>query len=541
MPPRLGGPCRRLRIALSAPSGTPTWCWHARLPIRGPFHARAYHHSRRQQLPQTSTFSTSTVTGAVAAAATSIHQRHHCLDDSPAKLVATFSSLFDLAPVFTADPAAIDIINEPASFYRTLENGILNARRRIVLASLYLGADEQRVVDLLRIALKQTPTLTVDILLDYFRGTRGSKDSVNLLLPLATEFPGRVRVALYHSPNVGTVLRQVVPPRFIEGFGLQHMKIYLFDDDVMLSGANLNTDYFTDRQDRYVKFGNAPELSDYYSELVATVSRFSYHVRPTGPNRLTSEYQDNGRINTLILKRDASSALQAFVRKWHAATEEVRANARRAPQADTYVLPVMQMGQLGVNNEAAMIAEIMKIAGEGWKVHLSSGYLNFPKLILNQILSSRARYSILAAAPEANGFYGSKGVSRHLPAAYTYLERKLLKRAERAGKVNLVVNEYKRSGWTFHAKGLWCTPPDDTTPALTVIGSSNFGYRSFYRDVEAQSVLITSNADLRSRLANNLDELFSHSNAVEAADLVRAERKQSPIIAAATTLLQGML
>lgn len=48
--------------------------------------------------------------------------------------------------------------------------------------------------------------------------------------------------------------------------------------------------------------------------------------------------------------------------------------------------------------------------------------------------------------------------------------------------------------------GLWCTPPVESTPMVTVIGSSNFGYRSMYRDVEAQAVVLTENVELRKRL-----------------------------------------
>ena len=35
-----------------------------------------------------------------------------------------------------------------------------------------------------------------------------------------------------------------------ESVGVQHMKAYVFDDDVVMSGANLEDNYFTDRLDR---------------------------------------------------------------------------------------------------------------------------------------------------------------------------------------------------------------------------------------------------------------------------------------------------
>jgi phosphatidylserine/phosphatidylglycerophosphate/cardiolipin synthase-like enzyme len=38
-----------------------------------------------------------------------------------------------------------------------------------------------------------------------------------------------------------------------ETLATQHTKIYLADDELILSGANLETAYFTNRQDRYIQ------------------------------------------------------------------------------------------------------------------------------------------------------------------------------------------------------------------------------------------------------------------------------------------------
>lgn len=46
----------------------------------------------------------------------------------------------------------------------------------------------------------------------------------------------RFRLGLYHTPNLRGLLRAVGPERFNEVMGLQHMKIYLFDDSLVLSG-----------------------------------------------------------------------------------------------------------------------------------------------------------------------------------------------------------------------------------------------------------------------------------------------------------------
>lgn len=53
---------------------------------------------------------------------------------------------------------------------------------------------------------------------------------------LVTQFGSRFTLGLYHTPNLRGILKTVGPERFNEVMGLQHMKIYLFDDDIFLSG-----------------------------------------------------------------------------------------------------------------------------------------------------------------------------------------------------------------------------------------------------------------------------------------------------------------
>ena len=86
--------------------------------------------------------------------------------------------------------------------------------------------------------MRNNKNLKVTILLDYFRGSRLDKNqsSLSSLAPLKNEFGDRFTLAMYHSPKVGALMRYLVPPRFIEAFGLQHMKGYLFDDSLIISG-----------------------------------------------------------------------------------------------------------------------------------------------------------------------------------------------------------------------------------------------------------------------------------------------------------------
>lgn len=75
------------------------------------------------------------------------------------------------------------------------------------------------------------------ILLDYNRGSRGGEvSSRTMLTPLLERYPGMVQVNLYHTPDLSGYLKQYLPPKLDETVGVQHMKVYLFDDSLVMSG-----------------------------------------------------------------------------------------------------------------------------------------------------------------------------------------------------------------------------------------------------------------------------------------------------------------
>lgn len=53
----------------------------------------------------------------------------------------------------------------------------------------------------------------------------------------------------------------------------------VFDENVVLTGANLSEEYFTTRQDRYMLFQNTPVLSDLLSDFFMVLSKYAYSLR----------------------------------------------------------------------------------------------------------------------------------------------------------------------------------------------------------------------------------------------------------------------
>ncbi|XP_046407372.1 CDP-diacylglycerol--glycerol-3-phosphate 3-phosphatidyltransferase, mitochondrial isoform X2 [Ischnura elegans] len=426
----------------------------------------------------------------------------------------TFEWLDSLAMKFGLNGNKVTIIHEPSDFYQTLLDKCRSSRRRITLASLYLGTGslERKLVeaigDRLSESTKEEQPLKVKVLLDCNRGSRGKENSRTLLSPLVKLYPGYCQVALYRTPILNGVLGNIIPQRWNEVFGLQHMKIYLFDDSLIISGANLSNDYFTNRQDRYMLVEDCPQLADFYDGLVSCVSNFSYALK-------ASESSANKDFAEVSHSMSPGKELLQFYRNYKVGRGQELAKEECDTSLDTWIYPLIEAGQLGVHQDSKVTEMLLKSVPHGSTFHLTTGYFNLTSKYSDAILQqSVANYHVLMAHPTANGFLNAKGIAGSIPAAYTLIARtffhKVLESCGNNGRIGLW--EYCRDGWTFHAKGLWFTPGTSSLlPSLTLIGSPNFGYRSVERDLETQIALITHNSGLQKRLAEERDRLYARA------------------------------
>jgi CDP-diacylglycerol--glycerol-3-phosphate 3-phosphatidyltransferase len=92
-------------------------------------------------------------------------------------------------------------------------------------------------IDTLDETLRNNNNLEVYLHLDLNRSTRpGQSSTAQVVLPLLKDHPNRVHVSLFRSPKLRGIMAKLVPPRFNEGWGTWHAKIYGADDEVMISG-----------------------------------------------------------------------------------------------------------------------------------------------------------------------------------------------------------------------------------------------------------------------------------------------------------------
>ncbi|KAJ2081668.1 CDP-diacylglycerol--glycerol-3-phosphate 3-phosphatidyltransferase [Coemansia sp. RSA 988] len=454
-----------------------------------------------------------------------------------------FAPLTKGRPVFRiAQP--ISVIHEPQSFYQELLRGILHAQRRVYLSSLYLGGEENEIVSALDQALSRQSDLQVHILLDCLRGTRTDSrgmSSAALLVPLiATHGADRVRVSMYHTPALSGLSKQAWPQRYNEAFGLQHIKGYIFDDDIIISGANLSRDYFTNRQDRYMRISDR-RFVDYFVGLIDAIGQFSFKVAVG--NRMQTLKNVNYRLEMPPSVPDPSHEPREFVRE---ANEIMAQFLQRAEientidghdisERDTLAIPTVQMRQLGITQDEQHMSEFIELADAFARRHhggchnlMASAYFNFSEQYKSSVLSSPSRWELLVASPQANGFYAAKGISQFIPDMYSIIEHGFLRDVMKHGRNNdVAVAEYERDGWTFHGKGVWCYL-DRRLPQLTMIGSPNYGYRSIYRDLEAQVTLIPGSEHLRKAVHQEAQCLLAQSKAVSEAEL-RQRIRDTPL------------
>lgn len=510
-------------------------------------------------------------------------------------------------PKFSMPEGAVQVLTEPAQFYETLKQKIETAQRRVFLATLYVGKTEHELVACLAGALRRNKDLKVYILADALRGTREAPKapcSASLLAPLVTEFGNdRVQLQLYHTPELDGLKKKMIPNRFNEGWGLQHMKLYGVDDEIILSGANLSNDYFTNRQDRYILFKSAP-LTDYYFKLHRAVASLSYTIVPwvaapkqetvwdklkatarqtvfdkTPEPTFTLEWTQGPYIpepidNPDLFVQHASQVLSPLLRAKPSAVDQAEANHDYA----TVVYPISQFSPLLQPNDTStefpvvsrLLSMLSSAAAGDLNWVLTAGYFNMHPAYTSKLLQSSPKEAkVICAAPTANGFYESAGVSGLLPGAYSLLASQFVAavdkskagRHSRSGGIEVVEWERgvvnKPGGWSFHAKGIWISDTSSSAatntdsgsaakvsslgdPCITVVGSSNYTRRAYAHDLESNALLVTKDPALKAQLREEVEALLKYTGEPMTAAKYE-ERKPSVVLRGLTWLLGGKL
>lgn len=438
------------------------------------------------------------------------------------------------------DQSHVDIVahDAPEDFYRELRRLIGGAKEHLVISALYLGSGEkeQDLLNDITSALEKNDKLSVLVILDHSRARRGEKSSIDLLSPLVDKFSSRIQVCFYQMPQLTKPPYAWLPYWVQEIVAVYHCKYCVSDENVLITGANLSNDYFTDRQDRYWtiyhKESSPPSpLARHLQDFSKAVAADSWSLSSSSLNRQLLP----PTVNT-------QPALLTFLQQHplHLATSATSKNSEnphsQIQDGKLVAFPIVQHEALQINQENDFLLRILQPTKKQslsyflpevllsdmalQKVQLCTPYTNFPS-VLCQVLAdlsslkskSPVHVQIIGPAPHCHGFATGKGFKAELP----YLHESnlfsslfpLLRNKNNTPQNSHLMEwrQYDRTGWTMHRKGLWlgyerkndyesCESRDEEKEKLkeeeenesmqwaTYIGSSNFGERSWRRDLE---------------------------------------------------------
>ena len=218
-------------------------------------------------------------------------------------------------------------------------------------------------------------------------------------------------------------------------------KACVFDDTVVLTGANLSAEYFERRQDRYVVIRDAPALADVVCGVLAAVGARNTAYDPDGA-AATVEHLGGAERKPLWPAPPAdgvgeaqalASAVNAVVRA--AADAHPPPAAGAAPPGGCWVLPAVQCAPASLTVDADATEWLLR-RNTKLPLALSSPYLNPPSAYERRCSPRRAAAppsSSRARRRRASGFWGAGGVRSLVPQVYSHLERQLARRAAAIG------------------------------------------------------------------------------------------------------------
>eukprot|EP01061_Rhynchopus_euleeides_P009069 TRINITY_DN18224_c0_g1_i1.p1 TRINITY_DN18224_c0_g1~~TRINITY_DN18224_c0_g1_i1.p1 ORF type:complete len:517 (+),score=157.97 TRINITY_DN18224_c0_g1_i1:57-1607(+) len=433
------------------------------------------------------------------------------LDRVPESVRGMLRAVTSDAPCFAVDSGNVQILHTPDEFYRSILKRLRSATERIVIAALYLGVTEKcrSIADAIDHAMSDNEQLTATILVDYGRGLRyeNGVSVMTLLTPLVEKYGAhRVKVSMFMVPLCGAIFRHA-PATIREIAGVQHVKGFVVDDDTLLTGANLNDDYFTTRQDRYVWVRSQANLAKWTAQFVETLAAMSYICRPSAGGDVVPTFPEG--MSHPIFSGPSPSPVHEFSQDLSSKVLQLLQYRESSDVlGDTFVCPLTQLAAVGVWHESDNL-DLMVRAAPASTLTLSSAYPNFHASLMHALHDSCCSdVQLLSPAEDANGFFGAKWPKALVPPSYS----KLLGDFADGMKRQVSIHLWSNPGCTYHVKGLW-------VPHMTLIGSSNYGYRSRYLDAELSFVIVTASTALADDFSHERDEVLRRATSKSSEEL----------------------
>ncbi|KAH7650081.1 silencer-associated factor [Cryptosporidium bovis] len=436
--------------------------------------------------------------------------------------------------LFRINPENIEVLDSPSSFKNELFSIVKNAKKRVCISSLYVDQMDE-FNDILKNILEKdilsgNNDLKIKFVLDLNRAIR-SRIQFEQLAENIGRYPKSFSLSLFRIPGTLDIYKYRILPGLLntmmgrylniplinEIIGVYHIKLYIADDNIIISGANLNTEYLSDRQDRYIIIRGVKHICDYFEEVIDLIGSYSYKVLP---NKEISRpckkniYQLKDELLTLSGCPDVIEQLGSEIRR------KINGDGN---YKDCVLMLFFQLSKIKIESEESVLQKLLSIPDpESTSITIVSPYLNLPDYF-NKFLKGVNSLSIISGVPLNPGKGILQGIrSLLLPIIYDDINQLFIHKLAKEENCHIDYNEYNRQNWSLHFKGIYIyrkikkllgnADGVKNTLLATTLGSSNYNERSKNRDFECSFVLIPpENHPLEDCLNNELGNLRKHT------------------------------
>lgn len=395
-----------------------------------------------------------------------------------------------------------EVLTDPAQYKQQLLSLIENARQRIYITALYLQDDEagREVLHALYQAKANTPTLEINVFVDYHRGKRGligEKESLGnraIYLELAEKYSQQI--AIY-----GVAVKRK------ELFGVLHLKGMVFDDSLFYTGASINNIYVKQesryRLDRYYQINNeslANSFCQYLDESFIDSNLAPLLNKPYLP----SQRQEKRNI----------IALKSKLKKTSYQVDTVVSNKCSAVvEHPITITPFVGYGRRK-NQLNRAIRQTIKNTQQ--QLLIFTPYFNLPPILAKDVigaLKKGVKITLVVGDKTANDFFikdeNAFSTIGIVPYIYEMLLKRFVKRYQHfIDNGLLTVRLWQHDDNSFHLKGIIS---DERYHFLT---GSNLNPRAWTLDLENGLLVDDPSKSLADKVAPELISIMEHTKQI---------------------------
>jgi CDP-diacylglycerol---glycerol-3-phosphate 3-phosphatidyltransferase len=472
-------------------------------------------------------------------------------------------------------PSIDNPILTPSQFHSQICKQIRSAKKRVILASLYIGPAAGSVIttsainydskehELLSSLAQLTSSSNVDvkILLDRNRALRKvpipSKESVGNEKETTTSASACYRALrlgnktrnktvdcnqpfshqsaeVYLISVLPKYLQMILPNPLNEIAGVFHIKCYIVDDDMIISGANLSEEYFTDRTDRYLWIrgdtitrnetnlgvdiaspGNCG-LVECYADMITLMCRHAHLYEETEAGEVKHRPNDRSRLSRMQLMKSLTETLTVESTDNHELDNIWMDEDTIAVAIPTFQTPKSYLGlsrnpiPSDVNVMCTFLEETASDMAVNQRVpslRLATAYFN----PTNQLLKAIKKFPVaffLSAGKISHGFRpktkqlngtkqnNSSSRTDWIPHVFDELARQAILKLQIDKSHVSQLWLYERKDWTYHAKGIWLTNDRNESSTPTASRSSSVGTNDIKLDRQSTPSLRINDASM---------------------------------------------